>query len=111
MVRPSLLCVALSLALLPLVSSAAQDDSPMPWQSVTELQQRMDAGKLNTKTLVRDDLTRIRRIDHDTLQDDLTIDDPKAYKKPWMGRQVFKLRPTWHLLEYVCSDSRTGAPK
>jgi hypothetical protein len=54
---------------------------------------------------------RIRRIDHDTLRDDLTIDDPKAYKKPWMGRQVFKLRPTWHLLEYVCSDSRTGARK
>ena len=24
---------------------------------------------------------RIRRVDHDTLQDDLTIDDPKAYKK------------------------------
>jgi len=67
MIRPSLLCAALSLALLPLVSAAtqptAQDDSPLPWQSVTELQQRMDAGKLNTKTLVRDDLIRIRRID------------------------------------------------
>jgi amidase len=63
MIRPSLLCAALSLALLPLVSFAAQDDSQLPWQSVTELQQRMDAGKLNTKTLLRDDLTRIHRID------------------------------------------------
>jgi amidase len=63
MVRPSLLCAALSLALLPVVASATQDDSSLPWQSVTELQQRMDAGKLNSKTLVRDDLTRIRRID------------------------------------------------
>jgi hypothetical protein len=52
---------------------------------------------------------RIRRIDHDTLQDDLTIDDLKAYKKNWTGSQVFKLRPTWHLLEYVCTDVRTGA--
>jgi hypothetical protein len=54
---------------------------------------------------------RIRRIDHDTLQDDLTIDDPKAYKNPWTGQQVFKLRPTWHLLEYVCTDDRAGGRK
>ena len=54
---------------------------------------------------------RIRRIDRDTLQDDLTIDDPKAYKKPWTGQQVFRLRPTWHLLEYVCSEDRIGARK
>jgi hypothetical protein len=54
---------------------------------------------------------RIRRTDHDTLQDDLTIDDPKAYKNSWTGRQVFKLRPTWHLLEYVCSDSRVASRK
>ena len=53
----------------------------------------------------------IRRIDRDTLQDDLTIDDPKAYKKPWTGQQVFKRRPTWHLLEYVCTDDETGARK
>jgi hypothetical protein len=54
---------------------------------------------------------RIRRIDRDTLQDDVTIDDPKAYKKPWTGQQVFKLRPNWHLLEYVCADARAGARK
>jgi len=54
---------------------------------------------------------RIRRIDRDTLQDDLTIDDPKAYKKSWTGQQVFKLRPTWRLLEYVCTGDRTAARK
>ena len=54
---------------------------------------------------------RLRRIDRETLQDDLTIDDPKAYQKPWTGRQTFKLRPTWHLLEYVCTNDRSGARK
>jgi hypothetical protein len=54
---------------------------------------------------------RIRRIDHYTLQDDVTIDDPKAYKKTWTGRQIFKLKPTWHLLEYVCTDDAVGARK
>jgi hypothetical protein len=54
---------------------------------------------------------RIRRIDHDTLQDDLTIDDPKAYKKSWTGVQVFKRKPSWHLLEYICADNQAGARK
>jgi len=47
---------------------------------------------------------RIRRTDHETLEDDITIDDPKAYTKPWTGQQFFKLRPNWHLIEYVCED-------
>jgi hypothetical protein len=51
----------------------------------------------------------LRRIDRDTLQDDLTIDDPKAYKHAWAGQQVFKRRPTWHLLEYVCTANKAGA--
>jgi hypothetical protein len=37
---------------------------------------------------------RIRRLDHDTLQVDLTFDDPKAYTKPWSGRKLFRLLPT-----------------
>jgi len=48
---------------------------------------------------------RIRRIDRDTLQDDLTFDDPKAYTKPWTGRQIFTRKPTWRLMEYVCEDT------
>ena len=54
---------------------------------------------------------RIRRIDHETLQDDLTIDDPKAYRKTWTGLQVFKLKSSWHLLEYVCADDKAGGRK
>jgi hypothetical protein len=50
-------------------------------------------------------IEHIRRVDRDTLQDDLTIDDPRAYTKPWTGQQVFKLKPTWHLFEYVCEDN------
>ena len=54
---------------------------------------------------------RLHRVDRDTLQDDLTIDDPKAYKKAWTGQQVFKRKPTWHLLEYVCAADGEGARK
>ena len=51
-------------------------------------------------------IERIRRVDRETLQDDLTIDDPRAYAKIWTGRQAFKLKPTWRLSEYVCEDNR-----
>jgi hypothetical protein len=54
---------------------------------------------------------RIRRVRHDTLQDDITIDDPRAYTKPWTGQQVFKLRPGWHLIEYICEDNMPGSKK
>jgi hypothetical protein len=50
---------------------------------------------------------RIRRVDHDTLQDDLTINDPKAYTKPWSGQQIFELKPSWRLGEYICEDNMT----
>lgn len=54
---------------------------------------------------------RIRRPRRDTLEDDITIDDPKAYTKPWTGRQIFKLRPGWHIMEYVCQDLNPGETK
>ena len=48
---------------------------------------------------------RIQRVNHDTLQIDITVDDPKAYTRPWTGQVVFKLRPGWRLIEYVCTDN------
>ena len=48
---------------------------------------------------------RIRRIDRNTLQIDLTIDDPKAYTKPWGGQLIYQLRPGWNITEMVCEDN------
>jgi hypothetical protein len=50
---------------------------------------------------------RIRRVDHDHLVDDITIDDPKAYTKPWTGHQVFALQPKWTLAEAFCEDEES----
>ncbi len=46
---------------------------------------------------------RFRRTDHDHLVDEITIEDPKAYSKPWTARLEFKLRP-WKLTEQFCED-------
>lgn len=50
---------------------------------------------------------RIRRVDHDTLVDEYTIDDPKAYTKPWTATRTFKLKPDWQIKEYVCAENNT----
>jgi hypothetical protein len=50
---------------------------------------------------------RIRRVDHGTLEDDITIDDPKAYKKPWTIQTTFELLQGAELdWEGVCEDQR-----
>jgi hypothetical protein len=48
---------------------------------------------------------RIRRMDHDTLVDDFTIEDAKAYTKPIAGHQVYKLKADWEIHEYVCEEN------
>jgi hypothetical protein len=52
-------------------------------------------------------IERIRRVDHDHLIDDITIDDPKAYTKPWSAHLDFLLRPKWTLAEQFCEDQET----
>ena len=48
---------------------------------------------------------RIRRMDHDTLAYDFTVEDPKAYTKPLSGHEVYKLKPDWEIHEYVCEEN------
>jgi hypothetical protein len=47
---------------------------------------------------------RLRRVDRNTLQDDVTIDDPKAYTKPWGGRLIFQFESDWTLMEMICAE-------
>ena len=48
---------------------------------------------------------RIRRLNHETLTIDTTIEDPKAYTKPWGGHAVYELKPDWNIGEMVCADN------
>jgi len=45
---------------------------------------------------------RLRRTSHDTLEDNLTIEDPKAYANPWTGTLTFNLKPAWGIMEHIC---------
>jgi hypothetical protein len=50
---------------------------------------------------------RIRRVNHDTLSDEITVEDPKAYTKPWTAQIGFQLRPNMTLdWEGVCEQEK-----
>lgn len=50
---------------------------------------------------------RIRRVNHDTLTDEITIEDPKAYTKPWTAQIGFQLKPGLTLdWEGVCEEEK-----
>jgi hypothetical protein len=46
---------------------------------------------------------RFRRIDHDHMQIDFTMQDPKALVKPWTATFSLELRPKWELGEISCA--------
>lgn len=56
-------------------------------------------------------MERIRRIDHDNLQIDISIEDPKAYTRPITAQMIYQLKPDWHIMEHACTDfPRPQAP-
>lgn len=50
-------------------------------------------------------IERIQRPTHDQLVDDITIEDPKAYTKPWTSHLVFDLHADWKIEETICEDN------
>jgi hypothetical protein len=50
---------------------------------------------------------RIKRVDANTLDDQVTVEDPKAYAKPFTIQKTYRLKPGWHVMEYVCEDEWT----
>ena len=47
---------------------------------------------------------RYRRLNHDTLELQVTIDDPKSYTKPWVSPpKLHKLEPGWEIAEWFCA--------
>ncbi len=51
---------------------------------------------------------RIRRANHDTLEIEVTFEDPKAYTKPWTGKKVYRLQPPTSEIkeDTICEEYR-----
>jgi hypothetical protein len=53
---------------------------------------------------------RFRRPNFGTLEIDVTIDDPKAYTRPWTVRVNQRLLPDTELIEFVCLENQVFNP-
>jgi hypothetical protein len=53
---------------------------------------------------------RYRRLNHDTLEIQIIIDDPKSYTKVWVSPpKLHKLEPTWEIAEWFCVAAENRA--
>ena len=50
-------------------------------------------------------IERIRRVSYGNLEVEVTVDDPKAYTKPWTRTVKLLLAPNTELLEYICNEN------
>jgi hypothetical protein len=48
---------------------------------------------------------RFRRPNYGAMEIEVTVDDPKAYTKPWTTTLRLAIRPDMELLEYACSEN------
>lgn len=75
---------------------------------LTPLTQIDEAGTLHSDQLRV--VERIRKTGPTVLEVTFTIDDPKAFTKPWVAKREYDMRPDSRLLEYVCEENNRNAP-
>ena len=51
---------------------------------------------------------RFRRLNHDTLEIEVTFEDPKVYTKSWTGKKVYQLQPSSYEIkeDVICEEYR-----
>ena len=60
-----------------------------------------DGGKMTEK---------FRRVSYGTLELELTVDDSKAYTKPFTVKFTQRLMPDDELIEFVCQENEKDTP-
>ena len=62
-----------------------------------------DVGQPHSESLKV--VERYRRPDYGHLLVDITVEDEKAYTRPWTVTEDLRLDPTGDLIEYVCNEN------
>lgn len=52
---------------------------------------------------------RMRRIDADHFENEVTVEDPDYLTGPWQWKWVYQRKPDYKMYEYVCEDNREYA--
>jgi len=53
---------------------------------------------------------RFRRVNYGTLEIEITVDDPKAFTRPWTVTLIQHLMPDTDLIEFVCAENNRSTP-
>jgi len=53
---------------------------------------------------------RLRRVNFGTLEIEITVNDPKAYTRPWTVKLTQLLKPDTDLLDYYCIENEKDGP-
>ncbi|HEY4030681.1 MAG TPA: hypothetical protein VGM25_10080 [Caulobacteraceae bacterium] len=48
---------------------------------------------------------RMRKVNKDTLEDQITLTDPKVFTKPWTVTRQYALHKDWEIKEFVCEEN------
>jgi hypothetical protein len=48
---------------------------------------------------------RFTHADGQHIQYEITVEDPKAFTRPWKNVRTFTLRPDWEVMEYSCEEN------
>jgi hypothetical protein len=69
----------------------------------------LKAGTLDSGGLEHSDALklheRMRRVSADTLEDQVTMSDPKVMTKPWTVTRQYKLHKDWEIKEFTCEEN------
>jgi hypothetical protein len=50
---------------------------------------------------------RNRRLNEKTLRYKVTVDDPKAYTRPWSTSHIYRVNPGTEIMEYWCTETKS----
>ena len=104
-----------------------KNDDPQPWYYgystgkwdgdtlVVETNNLRDAGWLDIVGTPLTDQARLterfRRVSFGRMEIDITVDDPKAYTKPWTVRHVQEIIPDSDIIEFICQENNRFTPR
>jgi hypothetical protein len=54
---------------------------------------------------------RFTRVNYGRMTIDITVDDPKAFTKPWTVRHVQEIMPDGDIIEFICAENNHFAPR
>ncbi len=55
-------------------------------------------------------IERFRRVNFGNMQIEITVDDPKAYTKPWTVTVNHRIMPDTDLIEFICNEDEKDVP-